>query len=191
MESMSDSEAIDDWFVREVLPLEASLVGYLRRNSNNEADLLDLRQEVYVRVYDSARKALPDAARPFVFAVARNLLIDRARKARVVSIEFVPELDSMHVSDGPLTPEHYAFARDDLRRFAAGLSNLPERCREVVRLRKVEGLTQREVAWRLGISEDTVERQIRYGMRALADYMTGGPGRIARPRPAPKRKVGL
>lgn len=59
---------------------------------------------------------------------------------------------------------------------------LPPRCREVVRLRKVEGLTTQETADRLGIGIDTVERQLTMGMRALVDFMLGGTGKIRRPR---------
>jgi RNA polymerase sigma-70 factor (ECF subfamily) len=51
------------------------------------------------------------------------------------------------------------------------LEALPPRCREVVVLRKVDGLSQREVAAEMGIAEDTVEKQIAKGMRALADAL--------------------
>ena len=64
---------LDAWFVREVLPLEAMLVQFLRRSWRNRADVDDLCQEVYVRIYEAAQKEIPDPARPFVFAVARNL----------------------------------------------------------------------------------------------------------------------
>jgi DNA-directed RNA polymerase specialized sigma24 family protein len=55
-------------------------------------------------------------------------------------------------------------------------------------LRKVEGLSQREVAARMGIGEDTVERQMVQGMRALVDFMVGGTGRIRRASARPQRK---
>jgi len=48
-------------------------------------------------------------------------------------------------------------------------------------LRKVEGLSTRETADRLGITVDTVEKHITQGMRALVDFMLGGPGKISRP----------
>ena len=53
---------------------------FLRHNWRNKADIADLRQEVYVRVYEAARKQIPDPAKPFVFTTARNLLIDRVRR---------------------------------------------------------------------------------------------------------------
>ena len=71
-------------------------------------------------------------------------------------------------------------ARDELRRAQAGLDLLPPRCREVVRLRKVEGLSTRETAERLGVGIDTVEKQLTLGIRAMTDFVLGGTGKIHR-----------
>ncbi len=64
----------------------------------------------------------------------------------------------------------------------AGIERLPPRCAAVIRLRKVEGLSTKEVADRLGIGIDAVQQQTTLGMRALADFMLGGEGLIARPK---------
>ena len=70
----------DDWFAREVLVHERALVGYLQRCWPHRDELHDLRQEVYVRVYEAAGKALPSQPRAFLFATARHLLTDRIRR---------------------------------------------------------------------------------------------------------------
>lgn len=185
---MSAPRVIDQWFIAEVLPLEHALMRFLRRHLDDEADVVDLRQELYVRLYDAAMRGTepPRDVPAFAYAAARNLLIDRLRRAKVISIDLATDVDDLLVD--PLTPERHASASADLRRFELGLRQLPPRCREVVVLRKVEGLSQRECARRMGISEDTVERQIRFGMRALADFMLGGEGRIVRPD---KRRSGV
>lgn len=164
-----NADLADAWFVQEVLPLEAALVRYLKRNWRDESEIADLRQEVYVRVYDKARGSIPAQAKAFVFMTARNLLIDRMRRLRVVSIEAVSDIEALHVGSDDLTPERIASAREELRHLQAALDALPPRCREVVFLRKVEGLSQRDVAQRMGIVEDTVERQISKGIRLMAD----------------------
>jgi RNA polymerase sigma factor (sigma-70 family) len=160
---------LDDWFIREVLPVEGALMRYLRHNWRDAAEWADLRQEVYARVYEAARAGLPERTAPFVLATARNLLIDRARRSQVVSIEAYAELADLAVDE--LTPERHADGRAALQQLVAALDDLPPRCREVVVLRKVDGLTQREVATRMGITEDTVEKQIAKGMRGLADAL--------------------
>lgn len=46
---------VDAWFVREVLPLEAVLMQYLRRNWRDRSDLEDIRQDICPRLPGSAR----------------------------------------------------------------------------------------------------------------------------------------
>lgn len=160
---------LDEWFIHEVLPVEPILMRYLRQNWRDASEWADLRQEVYARVYEAARTGLPDRTAAFTLATARNLLIDRARKSQVVSIDTYAELDDLMADD--LTPERHASARAELQALSEALDALPPRCRQVVMLRKVDGLSQREVAAEMGIAEDTVEKQIAKGMRALADAL--------------------
>jgi len=162
---------LDDWFVREVLPLEAALARFLRRHRQPSDDAADLLQEVYVRIYESAARRRPELVQPFVFAAARNLLIDQARRAQIVSIEAYADLETLDVHSDDLTPERHASGMQELRLLQSALEQLPLRCGEVVRMRKIDGMSQREVAQHLGITEDTVEKQIAKGMRALADAL--------------------
>ena len=169
---------VSQWFVREVLPLEAALMQFLRRSLNNAGDADDLCQDVYVRVYQAALEKIPNPAKPFVFTVARNLLLNRARHEAVVSIEAVADLEALNiVKDEPGT-DRWVIAREELRRLEDALNHLPPRCRQAFVLRKIEGLSQREIAQRMGISEKTVERHISDGICALADSLFGEhPGR--------------
>jgi RNA polymerase sigma factor (sigma-70 family) len=177
-----DEPTLNTWFCREVLPLEPGLTRLIRRNWTVPADVIDLRQEIYERTLIGARAALPAHTRQYVYTVARNHLINRAKRARVVSFELVADMSSFRGDFDEFGTERQLNARDELRRAESGLKQLPHRCREVVLLRKIEGLTTRETAERLGISVNTVEKQMTQGMRALVDYMLGGSGRIARPK---------
>ncbi len=167
------AESIEAWFVEQVLPLEAALERFIRRHSHPSEDVSDLRQEVYIRVYAAAQRARPLLTKPFVFMTARNLLRDRARRARIVSIEAVADLEALNVAGDDVPADRVASAREELRRLQAALEMLPSRCRQVVVLRKIHGLSQREVARELGITEDTVERQVSKGVRALATALYG------------------
>ncbi len=188
---MPDRQVLKAWFCREVLPLEPALTRFIRRNWREEAELVDLRQEVYVRVYEAACRQLPLAAKPFLFATARNCLIDRARRARIVSFDLVADLESALLLEDPITPERLAGSREDLRRVQAGLDTLPERCRQVIVLRKLEGLSQQETADRLGVTVKAIEQQTTRGMRALVAFVfgDGGEGTVT-PIGRPARKEG-
>lgn len=185
---MVDDGTLEAWFSSEVFPLERSLTRFIHRRWREQSEVADLRQEVYARVYEAAREGLPRQAGPFVFTVARNHLINAARRARIVSFDQVADLEAIDGAADMLTPDRHLLARDELARFEAGLERLPKRCREIVRLRKVEGLSTRETAERLQIASGTVEQQLIHGMRALADYMRGGSGRVR--RPGAKAKAG-
>lgn len=178
--TMVDDDALNLWFVREIVPLEGSLTSYIRRNWRVPEDVLELRQDIYENALVGARRALPSNARAYVYAIARNRLINHARRARIVPIETIAELDCLPRDIDLLGAERALTARDELRRAKEGIDKLPPKCREVILLHKVEGLTDREVAQRLGVSVETVRRQIKLGMKALIDHMLGGSGRIVR-----------
>ncbi len=170
------SSALDAWFSREVLIYEDALVRYLARSWHHREDLVDLRQEVYMRVYEAAAKERPRAPKSFLFATARNLMADQIRRSRVVSIEARADLESLNGLVDERSPEHCASAQEDLRTIALAFEQLPPRCREVVWLRRFENLSQREVAAQLGICEAVVEKQVAKAMRRFADAFFGERG---------------
>ena len=159
---------IDEWFMREVLPLEPMLTRFLQRNWRNDAEISDLRQEAYARVYEAAQRERPQLVKPFLFQITRNLMIDRLRRQSVVHLESVADFDWLNVSDDKPSTEAYVAARQELRLLQAALDKLPPRCRQVVLMRKVDGLSQKEVAKHMGITIETVENQVAKGMRLLA-----------------------
>ena len=168
-----NQDALDDWFMREVLPLEPMLTRFLQRNWRHEAEIGDLRQEAYARVYEAAKRERPQLVKPFLFQIARNLMIDRLRRQSVVSLESMADVDWLNVSDDRPSAEAYVAARQELRLLQAALDKLPPRCRQVVLMRKVEGFSQREVAKEMGITIETVENQVAKGMRLLAQAIGG------------------
>lgn len=186
---MIDDAALNAWFCGNVLPLEPVLTSFIRSNWRIAEDVFELRQDIYERVLAGARQELPANTKAFMFTVARNHLINQAVRARIVSFDLVADLESEVPVTDLFAAERYLDARDQLRRAKDGLDALPPRCREVVLLRKIEGLTTKEAAERLGVGVDTVERQLTMGMRALVDFMLGGSGKIVRPRFARKRQA--
>ena len=164
---------VDAWFAREVLPMETVLAQFLRNNWRDKSEVSDLLQDVYVRIYEAALKQIPNSTKQFVFQIARNLLIDRARHERVVSFETLADVEALSlVADTP-SPEQSVIARDELLRLRAGLDRLPVRSREALVLRQIEGLSRHEIAQRMNISDNTVKWHLAEGLRLLADIMYG------------------
>jgi RNA polymerase sigma factor (sigma-70 family) len=167
-------ESLDTWFVREILAHEESLVRYLSHAWPIRHELQDLRQDTYVRVYEAASRSRPLAPKSFLFATARHLIVDRIRRQRVVAIDGVGDLEALNVMVDERSPELRTSAYEELRRLAEAFDRLPPRCRETVWLRRVEGLSQQEVARRLGVTEKTVEKHVMKGMKLLADALARG-----------------
>lgn len=165
----TNSAELEAWFAREVLPLEAILMQFLHHNWRDKSDIEDIRQEIYVRVCEAAEMEIPKSAKSFVFATARNLLIDLVRKENVVPIEAVADLDSLGIEiDVPL-PDRTVMAKDELRKLQIALDKLPPRHREAIVLGRIEGLTGRQIAQRMGIAETTASQHLKLGMLALTD----------------------
>jgi RNA polymerase sigma-70 factor (ECF subfamily) len=91
----------------------------------------------------------------------------------VVSIEAVGDIDALNLSVDEISAEQRVSAREELKLLARALDRLPPQCRRVMWLRRVEGLSQREVAAQLGVSVKAVEQQVSKGSRLLAEYVLG------------------
>jgi RNA polymerase sigma-70 factor (ECF subfamily) len=167
------SESLDAWFQREIVVHEGALERYLFRCWPHAQDVFDLRQDIYVRIYEAAAKARPHSPKSFLFATARHLLTDRLRRKRIVAIDSVGDPDSLNVLVEDLSPEHRAVAHQELRRLAEALDNLPPRCRDAVWLRRVDELPQKEVARVLGITPKMVEKHLRKGVQRLTAALFG------------------
>ena len=163
----------DQWFAEKILSHEVSLTRYLHRVWPNTAEIPDLRQDIYVRVYESARDSLPTSPRAFLFATARNLLIDHIRRRRVVSIEATSDLTVFDTLVDEISPERHVGADQELQSLARAFDSLSDKCRRIVWLRRIEGLSQRQTAARLGLREVAVESQLARGMRSLARAVFG------------------
>jgi RNA polymerase sigma factor (sigma-70 family) len=161
----------DAWFRREVVPLEGSLMRYLQYNWRNENEVLDLRQEIYVRIYESAKKRIPEQPRQFIFATARNLLTDRIRQTRVIPLDASANLDALEIAASSPGPDQIVMARDELRRVQSALERIQPRWREAIILGRIEGLSRKQIAERMGVSEGTAAQYLTHGICALVDIL--------------------
>jgi len=164
-------EPLDTWFKREILMHEEILMRFLARVWPRRDEFADIRQEAYARVYEAAQKARPRSPKAFLFTTARHLMADRVRRERIVSIQAGGESDYLNVLVDEISPEQRVGANQELVRLARAFDRLSPNCRDVVWLRRVKELSQKEVASRMGLAEKTVEKHLRQGARLLAHYM--------------------
>ena len=158
------------WFAEQVLPHEAALRAWLHARFSSLGDVDDIVQESYerlLRVQETGPIANP---RAFLFVSARNFALNQLRRLRREKRDTSVEVDvATAFVDTAGIPETLARA-EDLRLLVEAIHELPGRCREIMTLRKIYGLSQREVATRLGVAEHTVEVQSRIGLRKCSDF---------------------
>ena len=156
----------------------APLRRYLSRLLGNATEAQDVAHDAYLRVYpkvldQSARK--PEAV---LYTTARRLAFNRLKRRRIAP--FAP---------GPADPETTAsatpgvaqqvMARQELRHLEQAIAQLPEGCRTVLLLRKVELLSHQEISQRLGIAISTVEKQHARALRLLHSALRADPAHPA------------
>lgn len=163
-------ERLAEWFANEILPHEAALTRYIEGWRLGSAETSDIRQDIYIKVLQAAARSQPPAPRFFLFAVARNHIADLARRRRVVRIDTLQDFPDSSVFSNEVSPEREVGAFQELERLIDAFELLPDRCREVVWLKRVEGASQQDIAARLNIAEGTVEAHLVRGMRLLTQF---------------------
>ena len=159
------------WFAEEVQPHDSLLRAYLRSAYPGVRDVDDVVQESYLRVW-KARAAHPIAsAKAFLFQVARHLALDLSRRDRASPIKGVTDLAALCVLEARPSADEVACSREEVALLAAAIHRLPARCREIVVLRKLKCLPQKQIAEQLGLSEQTVQVQVQRGVKRIAEFL--------------------
>jgi RNA polymerase sigma-70 factor (ECF subfamily) len=162
------------WFLRNILPHESALRGWLSRNTLQGIDADDVIQEAYTILAELETVETIRYPRAYLFQVARSVIVRHVRRARIVPIHTVDDIERLEHVDDVASPEQYAIDRDELRQLARALAAMPLKTREAFVLRRVRGLSQREVAAQMRITENTVETHISRGILFLIDWFGRG-----------------
>jgi len=157
------------WVAREIMPHEPSVRAWLAQRVTSPADTDELIQEAYCKI--SELQSIDHIDRPdgYFFQVVRNLLRSQMRRARVVRFELIAEIEERAGSDPAPSPERQANDSREMQRIYRLIEQLPERCRQIFTLRKLEGLPQREIAMRMNVTETIVENEGARGLRLILE----------------------
>jgi len=169
---VSDERAL--WLSRAVLPHEAALRAWLKRKRVIDLDIDDIVQEAYAKLAALESVAAVRDPRTYVFQVAYSIVVSHVRRSRIVSIRAMDDVEELATVLPQASPERQLEDRDELNRLAAAIAALPPKCRETLLLRRLEGLSQRETAKRLGVSEKAVEKNMARSIRTLMDIFGRG-----------------
>lgn len=172
--SNSESSSIADqhrWFAEEVRPHESQLRSYLRGSFPSVRDVDDVVQESLFRIWKARARQTIHSAKSFLFQIARNVATDSIRRECASPIDFVADLSTSAVLESSPSAAEVACTREELAVLADAIALLPARCREIVILRKLKRIPQKEIAQLLGLSEFTVQNQVSRGVKRCEEYL--------------------
>ena len=154
------------------------LLNFLTRQVNDRHAAADLAQESYVRVLtlQQGGQVVHDV-RALLYRTARNLVIDRHRRQAVRqhdSLESLGEADQPWAAS-PWRPDAQCELSQEARACLQAIDTLPSRCREAFCLYVFEGLPNRDIAERLGVSLSMVNQYISRGKLACAQAVSPMP----------------
>lgn len=146
------------------------LRAWLHRRFSHLGDVDDILQETYLRAIAVRDQGKLFAPKAFLFTTARNLALDITRRARRRQHESLAKPGVCDVID-PSEPVPDRVARDqELALLRTAIASLPPQCRQIFVMRRIEGLSQGEIASRLGLSPNTVSAQLTIGLRKCSRF---------------------
>ena len=158
------------WFAESVRPHEPALRAFLSRRFSSLPDHDDLVQETYARLLRVSEPQRLDHVRAFLLTTARNIAIDHIRRARRTPVDPLGETAEFFLLESePGAADRFDEAQRHEAMLAA-LATLPERCREVMLLRYVDGFSYPEIAIHLGLAAATVRVHVMKGVRDCAQF---------------------
>jgi RNA polymerase sigma-70 factor (ECF subfamily) len=159
-----------EWFSQQLKPHEPMLRAWLRGQFRSATEIDDVIQEAYVRVLRARAAGEVRSPKALLFVTARNLVLMQLRHREVTRIDALTEHDFAGIIDEGADVTAEVARSQELELLTQAIQSLPTRCRQILTLRKLYGLSQREVAQEMGISEHTVEAQGTIALRKLGEY---------------------
>lgn len=160
------------WVATAVVKYYEELRAFIRRKVGCPAAAADILQETYIRAATAQTEGHVDNPRAYLYRVAGNLAADYLRRHRVHDTLFDAEATPDAVADREPDAERSLTAKQRLIRLKHAVAELPPRCRTVFVMRRFEDIEQDEIARRLGISRNMVEKHLRHALSYCAKRLS-------------------
>lgn len=164
---------IISWVAVHILPREPRVRAALRRVGIADSEIDDVIQDAYCRIAALGSVGHVEEPGAYFMQIAKNLYRDRLRKASLVRFEDINFHANLVASSDDMDVEAAVDARQQLRLINRLLELLPERCAAIFRLRRIEGLSQKEIARRLDVTESVVENDVQKALKLIQSELRG------------------
>jgi RNA polymerase sigma factor (sigma-70 family) len=158
---------IIEWVGSHVLPHEAAVRAWLKRWTGRNQDIDDVIQEAYCRLAAMDDVTHVGNGRAYLFQTTRNIVLEQARRSKIVRIDNVADMGSLSIVDDAPPMDRVASGIRELQRVEELIQQLPPKCRRVFVLRRIHGVSQRDIGRMFGISQAAVEKQAARGLKLI------------------------
>ena len=155
----------------EFLENSGFLKRFLARFFSEQQDIEDVAQETFLRAYVAEQKQSIEQPKAYLFRVAKNVALTRLTRKSEQITDYIADLSVPDVMYSETSAADEAEADESLGIYCEAVAALPEKCRQVFLLRKVHGLTHREIAERMSLSISSVEKYLLKGILACQAFI--------------------
>lgn len=159
------------WFTNEVLPHEPALRSWLKARFPTLGDSDDVVQETYARLFRSRSREQITNAKSYLFSTARNLAVDLFRRRQIAPMIAIPDTERTAIAEDRSSVAETVSSAQELEILQSAIAALPERCRVIMTMQKLQGLSNAEIAAQLNLSVHTVNAQLVIGLARCRAYL--------------------
>lgn len=145
----------------------ARLCAFSNKFLNDPEEAKEVVQEAFMKIWESSEDIDPEESlKAYIFKITRNLSINKLRKRKIVS-RYTEIYKIVYIDNYELSGLESLLGKELEENVAHSVNNMPEQCRKIYELNRIEGLKYREIAELLNISVKTVEAQMSKALRSL------------------------
>jgi RNA polymerase sigma factor (sigma-70 family) len=168
--------AVQDAFLEN----QSALKRFISRFFRSVQDVEDVAQETFLRAYRAESGKSIAQPKAFLFRIAKHIALNQLSRRSHQVTEYLEDLGDSDVLIGAGSLEDEVAAHQAVGLHCEAIAALTPHCRRVYMLRKVHGMSQKEIASSLGIAVSTVEKHLIKGVAECGRYIRGRHG--AEPR---------
>jgi RNA polymerase sigma-70 factor (ECF subfamily) len=165
------SDRKDSAMAKAFFENESFLKKFLTRFLSQPQDIEDVAQETFLKAFNAEMHNEIRSPKAFLFRIAKNAALTKLTKKSQLITDYIEDLDSPEVLCDGVSVEDQVASRQKLAVFCQAAASLPPQCRRAFLMRKVYGLSHKEISGRLGISTSTVEKHVANGLQRCSNFM--------------------
>ena len=147
------------------------LAAYMAKYMLKPEDADDILQDTFLKTLEASQKRDIQSPKSYLFIVARNLIFRKLRKTSKHMMQEIEDIDERYLAAPNVPADVSLHSKMKMEAFITAANQLPAQCRKVFLMRKIIGMSHKEIAAELDISTSTVERHITNAIQRCRNNM--------------------